>query len=154
MTTRVIGLGSDLSGDDGAGLAAARSLRQTSEGTLDVRTCAGDLASLLAAWEGADTVILIDTVATGAPAGTIHRVELDGLAPRTVSTGSTHDTGLAHAVLLAEALGRLPTRLVIVGIEGVCFDVGAPLSVEVAQAVKRVCTLIEEIAHRCGAESP
>jgi hydrogenase maturation protease len=152
MTIRVIGIGSDLSGDDGAGLTAARSLRQTSAGTLDVRTCAGDLASLMAAWEGAETVIIIDAVATGAPAGTIHRLELDGSAPRTRSTGSTHDMGLAHAVLLAQALGRLPARLVLFGIEGVRFEVGAPLGVDVAQAVERVCARVRHFDHGSDAD--
>jgi hydrogenase maturation protease len=36
---------------------------------------------------------------------------------------------------LAEALGRLPERLVVVGVEGECFDHGEPLSPSVAEAV-------------------
>ena len=51
---------------------------------------------------------------------------------------STHLIGLADALELARALGRLPPRVVVYGIEGHRFGVGDPVSPAVAAAVDRV----------------
>ena len=47
---------------------------------------------------------------------------------------STHSLGVAGAVELATRLNCLPDVLLIYGIEGRCFDVGAGLSPEVERA--------------------
>ena len=49
--------------------------------------------------------------------------------------GGTHALGLAAVVELARALGRLPERVVVVGVEAERFDHGVPLSPAVAAAV-------------------
>ena len=41
---------------------------------------------------------------------------------------SSHGFGLAHAVELARALGRLPSRLIVFAIQGETFDYGESLS--------------------------
>jgi hydrogenase maturation protease len=146
VTIRVIGLGSDLGGDDGAGLAVARRLREEGGHNLDIRMCSGDTASLLGMWEGSEVVLVIDAADTGSPPGTVHHFELEESLPpltATRSIGSTHKAGLADAISLAEALGRLPARLIVYLIEGACFDVGAPLSPTVAAAVPTVCARIK-----------
>ena len=51
------------------------------------------------------------------------------------SRGSTHALGVAEAIELGRALGRLPRRLLVFGIEGGSFDAGAGLSPEVERAV-------------------
>ena len=51
---------------------------------------------------------------------------------------STHAFGLAEAVELARALGRLPPRLIVYGIEGKSFEAGVGLSPEVGAAVQEV----------------
>ena len=51
---------------------------------------------------------------------------------------STHAFGAAEAIELARVLGRLPRRLIVVGIEGARFDAGVGLSPEVAAAVEDV----------------
>jgi hydrogenase maturation protease len=48
-----------------------------------------------------------------------------------------------EAVQLARALGRLPGRLLVIGIEGKRFDSGAGLSPEVERAAER---LADELA--------
>jgi hydrogenase maturation protease len=65
---------------------------------------------------------------------------------------STHGLGVAEAVALGDALGRLPRRLIIIGIEGRRFEVGADLSPEVARAVDEAVRLgLEEVANVCRA---
>jgi hydrogenase maturation protease len=69
-----------------------------------------------------------------------------GLAPLPagVFRSSTHAFGVGDAVELARALGRLPRRVVVYGVEGAGFESGAPLSPAVAAAVDDVVSRLEE----------
>lgn len=100
--------------------------------------------AILNAWEGADLAIVVDAAASGAPAGTVHRLDVDD-APltRDLARCSSHGVGLAEAIELGKALGRLPTRLVVYAIEAKNFETGAPLSSEVAAAASDVVRRIE-----------
>jgi hydrogenase maturation protease len=55
---------------------------------------------------------------------------------------STHRFGLADALELARALGRLPPRVVVYGIEGSRFAPGRPMSPAVAAAVERLAGVL------------
>jgi len=137
MNTVVIGVGNALRGDDGAGVAVAERVRGVA--------CDEEPTRLIEAWEGADAVILVDTVVSGAPPGTLHRFDasMEPIPARALRS-STHAIGLAETIELARALGRLPERVVVYGIEGASFDAGAPLSPEVEAAVSRLAATIEE----------
>ena len=77
-----------------------------------MRVYEGEPVGLIEDWAGADAVIVVDAVSSGAPPGTIHR--LDPLAepiPAALSQGSTHAFGLAETIELARTLDRLPPRL-------------------------------------------
>ena len=66
---------------------------------------------------GADTVILVDAVKSGAAPGTLHRLEghsLDGLVAHHTSS---HGFGLAETLALADRMGELPPHLKFVGLE-------------------------------------
>ena len=62
---------------------------------------------------------------------------------------STHHLGLADAIELARALGRLPAATVVYGIEGTRFEAGDGLTPEVAAALPRVAAAVraEVAAH-------
>jgi hydrogenase maturation protease len=95
-------------------------------------------------WKGAGHVILIDTVITGAPPGTIST--FDGRDSRVVCSAfrtSSHTFGLAEALDLARVLDRLPPSVIVYGIEGTQFDPGSAPSAEVLSAV---ANLAERIA--------
>jgi hydrogenase maturation protease len=139
---RIVGVGNPWRSDDGAGLAVARALRGTIPG-VDVLEREGEPAALIDAWDGADAAWVVDAVASGAAPGTIHRFDAtDGALPAALFGASTHHLGLADAVELARALGRLPGRLVVVGIEGASFDAGATLTPAVATAVAEAAALV------------
>jgi hydrogenase maturation protease len=88
---------------------------------------------------------VIDAVRSGAPAGTIHRLDVGSEpAPAAPRLGSTHAVGLAEAVELGRALGRLPARLELYGIEGARFDAGAELTPAVERAVEALCGELRE----------
>jgi len=135
----IIGVGNEYRSDDGAGIAVASRLRALSPTGVIVLEESGEGAALLEAWKGAAWVMLVDAVRSGAPPGTIHRLDARA-AP--VPTGffhySTHAFSVAEAVELARSLDRLPPHLIVYGIEGENFAAGVGLSSAVEQAVAAV----------------
>ena len=131
----VIGVGNELRGDDGAGIAVARRLRETAN--LDVRELQEEPTSLLDAWRGHDAVVLVDTMRSGARPGTIRRIDASRvpLPPGLGGSASTHAVGLEQTLELARAVGRLPRRVVVYAIEGRRFEAGAPMSDAVRSGV-------------------
>jgi hydrogenase maturation protease len=130
---KVIGIGNEWRSDDGAGLEVAR--------RLGGRELDGEPIGLVEALDGADEVAIVDAVFSGAPPGTVHEFEA-GAEPLPVAlfgSSSTHALGLAEAIEMARTLGRLPTRVRVLGIEGARFDFGRGLSPAVEAAVEE-CT--------------
>jgi len=147
---RVVGVGNPFRGDDGAGLEVARRLRETLPEGVEVLEREGEPTGLMDALEGAEAVWLVDAVASGAPAGTVHRLDAtERELPADVFRASTHAFGLAEAVELARALGKLPPSVVVYGIEGRRFEAGEGLTPEVEAAARRVATLVGEEVKRC-----
>ena len=145
---RVIGVGNDLRGDDAAGPETVRRLRARAVPGLEALACAADPQALLEAWAGAARVVVVDAMASGAPAGTVARFDaVAGPLPIERFRGSTHGLGVAEAVELARALGRLPASLAVIGIEGARWDHGAPLGPEADEAVDRV---VDGLAREAG----
>jgi hydrogenase maturation protease len=135
MTICVVGVGNALRGDDAVGLEVARLL----DGTLPD----GVRLSLLTSWEDCDTAIVVDATESGQEPGTVRRLAAhDGPLPPELQRASTHLLGVAEAVELARALGRLPGRTIVYGIEGGTFDTGAPLSDTVQAAAAEVAASI------------
>ncbi len=148
----LIGYGHPDRGDDAAGPLAARRLKDMLPAGVKVREITGDGTALMEAWSGYDRVVVVDAVVSGAPAGTVCR--LDGR--RLCGAGgfhfaSSHALGLGEAIRLAETLGRLPARLDIIAIEGRCFDTGAPVGAEVQEGIARaMAVLLDEFAAGSG----
>ena len=143
-------MGNAFRGDDAAGLEVARLLQGTLPPGAQLVEREGEPTALMDAWEGAEGLWLVDAVASGAPAGTVHRLDAgDQELPAGLFRASTHAFGLAEAVELARALGRLPDRTVVFGIEGTRFDAGEELSPEVAAAVTKVAAALREEVDAC-----
>jgi hydrogenase maturation protease len=113
----------------------------------------GEPTAVLAAFEGADMVWLVDAVCSGVRPGTVHRLDATVQElPSEVFRTSTHHVGLAEAVELARALGRLPRSTVVYGIEGASFAVGDGLSPDVAAVIDSVAAAIREEVAACTSE--
>ncbi len=139
----IIGCGNRERCDDGAGILVAQRLRELG---IEAKTRVGEALDLIDAWNGADDVIVVDTVVTGAPRGTVH--VWDGrhqLASIRINT-STHGLGVAEAIELAFILDQLPIRLRIYGIEGRRFELGAEISPQVHGAVTEVVRRIQAMS--------
>jgi hydrogenase maturation protease len=138
----VIGVGNAYRGDDAVGLLVARRLCDRG---LEATEQEGEPVALIDAFAGRDTVVLVDAVRSGSAPGTVHRVDVSDRSLPTALLGSTstHAIGLGEAIELARALGRLPRRIVVFGVEGARFGAGAALSPDVAAAVPG---LVESVA--------
>jgi hydrogenase maturation protease len=129
----ILGIGNEFRHDDGVGLIAARRLRLRG---FTAEEHGGDMAGLIERWKGISEVIVIDAVRSRAPAGTLHVIDVTSShLPAGFAHGSTHALGLAEAIELSRALGTLPARIKVVGIEGRDFTPGVGLSPEVEAAV-------------------
>jgi hydrogenase maturation protease len=111
--------------------------------TVEVVAWTGDPLGLLDRWAGVDRLVLIDAVVSGAAPGTTRRFGPDAPFARTAEA-STHGLGLPEALALGRALGRLPERIEVWGIEAVEFAAGAPLTPAVAEAVLALVTRLGE----------
>ncbi len=139
----VVGIGSPDRGDDAVGPSVARAVAARGLHGVEVVEHE-DPTALLDLWTGHDLVIVVDAVRSGSPAGTLHELETGACADVTrlppgdpPRHGGTHAVGVLTVVELARALGRLPPRLVVLGIEATGFEHGAPLSAPVSAAVPR-----------------
>lgn len=138
----IIGVGNVLRGDDAAGLHVAR--RLVARGMENVYESVGETASLMELWKGARVVLLADAAQSGAPAGTVTRLDASiQPLPAAFLHCSTHAFGVAEAVELSRSLGTLPPKVIVFGIEGANFEHGAPLSPEVESGVADAVRQIE-----------
>ena len=152
MRTCVTCVGNELRGDDAAGLAVLRLLRGTIPEDVRVAACEGEPVALLDVWSECETAFVVDATRSGAEPGAVRRIEAHReRLPDELTRASTHVLGVGEAIELARALGKLPARTIVYGIEGACFDTGAPLSPEVADAAAAVAAAIRrEVAGATG----
>ncbi len=146
---RVIGVGNRWRSDDAVGLAVAAIVRERAP-ELDVVEREGEPVALLEAFDGVDAVVLVDAVSSGAPPGTVHRLDAAAAPlPSELFHHSTHHLGLPEAVELARALGQLPEETIVVGVEGASWSVGEELSQEVGAAIDEAASTVLEEVERC-----
>jgi len=147
----VIALGNRFRGDDGIGPLVAEQLKKNAvdrlNGRLDgcsiVEGC-DDAMALVSAWENASLAVIVDAAVSGASPGTVRRLEAGAQPlPRDLARCSSHGLGLAEAVELGKALGRLPGRLVIYAVEAATLEQGAAMSPEVTAAADEVVRNVE-----------
>ena len=141
----VLGIGNAYRGDDAAGLHAVRRLMQHEWEDVIVREQGGEGTALMEALDGPAAAVLIDAVESGAEPGTVHRwdVSREGINAKFLRC-STHNFSVHDAVEMARALGKLPPRVLVFGIEGHNFEPGAELSPPVEAALNAVTVQVQE----------
>jgi hydrogenase maturation protease len=148
-----VGIGNAWRNDDRAGLAVARRLAGTLPEEVALLEREGEPTSLMDSWEGAEAVWLVDAVSSGAEPGTVHRHDAGTKElPAQLFRTSTHHFGLAEAVELARAVGRLPRTVIVYGIEGANFETGETLSPKVEAAAERVAEAVRKEVARSTSE--
>lgn len=149
---RVIGMGNEWRGDDGAGLMVARHLNTRYPDELPALEFSGDAAGLFAAWQGADMAIIADATHGHGSPGEIYRLAAPWEKHSLLLTRltSSHAFGLTQALALGEVLGELPPVLIIYGIVGRNFQPGRGLTRRVAAAVPEVSRRIRTEIQQCS----
>ncbi len=133
----VVGVGAGDRGDDAIGTVVADRVRELGAAGVTVVPVATPL-ELLDVFDRYHSVVVVDAVRSGAEAGAVTVSVVDEARwPARRPTAGTHGLGVPEAVELARALGRLPERLVVVGVELADVTTGADLTEAVAHAVDR-----------------
>jgi len=150
VRVRLIGVGTP-HGDDAAGPAVVEALIAAGlpEGVA-ATTCARPGLDLPDVLRGAQAAVLVDAMRSGRRPGSVARVAADRLGA--LRPLSSHGLGVAEGLALAEALGRCPARVEVVGIEGECRD-GDGLSPAVRRGVGRAASLVRALLCELAAEA-
>ena len=148
------GIGSVLLGDDGVGPYVVGMLEAgfrfgDNVTVADLGTPGLDLVAHLS---GIDALILIDSVSNGAPPGTVtlYRKEdilRNGPAPVRMDP---HSPVLSESILIAELAGEGPQDILLIGITGEQYEVGAGLSETARQAATRAVVEVLAELDRLG----
>ena len=144
-TGLIIGVGHADRQDDGVGPDVARALHRRG---LPAIAHEGDGTGLLDLWQDRSTCIVVDALSGLAPGTVSASADMDDPGFRRAAfVHSTHRLGLPEAVALGRTLGRLPQRLIVVGIAGAAFGFGEGLSAPVAAAAQRLIERLGTVEH-------
>ena len=148
---KVIGIGSPF-GDDQVGLLLIDELRQSEQlhfylnDELELLAVDRPGAGLLSLFEGAERVIIIDAVVSGAGLGRLHRWPDSTALESCDCFLSSHGFGLTQALTLGRQLALLPEQLLVLGVEIDPVAAGSDLSPLLGQQLPILVDLvIEEI---------
>ena len=142
----VVCIGNQLVADDGVGWAVYQALSQQHL-TETVRLVFLGLGGidLLEELDGEELLVVVDAVQLGGVPGTVHRLGWQQLPQAPARPVSGHGIGVREALAIGARLypQRVPGEVLLLGIEGRCFDrLGQGLSPEVAEAVPEVVALV------------
>jgi hydrogenase maturation protease len=139
----VVCVGNAYRGDDGVGLAVGEALRDRLPAGVELVLSEQEPTRLIDAWQGAAAAYVVDAAHSGGVPGELHRFDAsDGPLPVQVFRSSTHAFGVGEAIELARALGKLPPRVLVYGVEGEIFDAREGLSPAVEAAVAGVAQAV------------
>ncbi len=145
-STRVIGVGSPIMGDDGFGLAVMARLGERWKLPEDVALVDGGTwgMQLLPEIEASDCVLFIDAINTGSAPGTIAVVERAELPRYFERKLSPHQVDLREVLAICELRGTLPRVTVAFGAQPQTIEMSTSLSPALAARVDAVADLVAE----------
>ena len=154
MTRALIGgIGNVLLGDDGIGPYVLRILESRYDfgGNItlaDLGTPALDLTHQIV---GLHALILVDSVASVEPAGTLLLYKKEDILRETPAQRlDPHSPALSECLMTADMLGAMPEHVLLVGIAGKCYEPGESMSSGVCQSVGIAIDAIVEELRRLG----
>ena len=147
----VVCIGNELVADDAVGFEVHARLAHSLPRGVRLEYCGVGGIALLDLLDGTEEcMVVVDAMCLGAAVGTLHCMGFDELPRSSASAISAHGIGLRETVEIGQALypERMPKRIVLIGIEGRCFDLPREhMSQAVAEAVdpavSRVLALLQ-----------
>jgi hydrogenase maturation protease len=150
----VLGLGNVLLGDDGIGAAAVERLEREYRVPPGVRLVEGGTLglSLLDVVGEAEHLILVDAVATGAPPGTLVRLDGAEVIDAVRERLSVHQVGVADLLNAARLIGRYPRSVVLLGLVPAAITLSVARTRIVEAAIGTLVSAITLEVHTLGYE--
>jgi hydrogenase maturation protease len=151
-STRVIGVGSPIMGDDGFGLRTMARLAERWMLPDDVELVDGGTwgMQLLPEIEASDCVLFIDAINTGSAPGTIAVVERAELPRYFERKLSPHQVDLREMLAICELRGTLPRVTVAFGAQPQTIEMSTSLSPVLEARVDAVADLVAERLSHLG----
>jgi hydrogenase maturation protease len=148
----VLGLGNVLCGDDGLGAVAVHLLERQHQVPDGVQVLDGGTLglSLLPYLEQAEQAILVDAIRADHPPGTLVRLEGDDVAPAVAERLSVHQVGVVDLLDAARWRGRLPPRLVLLGLVPESLELGVRRTTAVEAALPSLVDAVVAEARALG----
>jgi hydrogenase maturation protease len=144
MTILVAGIGNPWASDDGVGGEVVRRLQERlaaepaeARPVVKLLILGQPDVALIDAMGDCERLIVVDAVRSGAPPGTLHHVAWapGSVEERGVARASSHGLGVREVLELATAMGRLPARVELWGVEIASTEPDQGLSPAVADAL-------------------
>lgn len=152
----VLGVGNVLTGDDALGPTVVRTLDagwilDPRVDVMDAGTPGMDLTVLVG---GAEGLVVVDTVLSEGPPGTLKTYDREALLARPLTPRvNPHAPGLVESLLTMELADRAPRRVCLVGVVPHATHVGVGLSPAAADAVSHAVEAVVEILSLWGLSS-
>ncbi len=158
MATRsrilVVGIGNELMGDDALGPEQIARLAARYEFTPEIELLDLGLggSSLLDHLSGRDLVLIIDAFdISGCQPGAVVRLSKAELAAGPAGARvSPHELSLAETLAAADLLGAGAADVVMLGVKGACFELGAGLGAQLRAALPALDAAVARELERCG----
>ena len=145
---KIIAVGNSLYGDDGIGPVVLETIRDRNlfpaAELLDMKT---DALAMIDHFDSDDLHIIVDAVQMGKSPGTV--VSFTPSEVKMVMQWdqlSLHGFGLAETFAMAEQIGKLPSKTIVIGVEPQQIDINNGLSPSVQEGIAKVISIISEVA--------
>jgi len=142
--TVVICIGNQNVADAAVGYEVFSRLEPT---TARLEYCGMGVADLLPLLNGETELIVVDAVQLGAAPGTVHVLPWQAI-PKIGDQLAPHGLGLRETIEIGRFLcpEQVPQRVMLVGVEGRCFDQGRDrMTAEVAEAIDAAVVIVQEL---------
>jgi hydrogenase maturation protease len=152
--TLVLGAGNLLLADDGLGIHTIRRLQEVAQLPEEVQVLDGGTLGLglLHYLEGVSHLLIVDSLETGQPPGTVKRLSGEEVPAYLALKMSPHEIGLPDMLFAAKLRDLYPAEVVIWGAQPATVEVGLDLSPAVASQVDVLVSNILEELGRWGIE--
>ena len=146
----ILGIGNLLLSDEGIGVHVAHELMKMDlPPGVSVVEGGTDGFRLLNVIAGADRLIVVDAVRSGAAPGSVYRFDVNDV--RSVPSGfmtSVHQVGILEVIELSDLIGKRP-RATVIGVEPKSLEMRMELSPEVKEKIPKIIELVlEEIGRQ------
>ena len=150
----VLGVGNVLMSDEGVGPHAIEAFAEGYSAPQGVTLVDGGTSAmeLLDDMAGAQLLLILDAVASGAAPGTVIRLEGDEVPKFFTRKLSPHQVGIADVMATLALMDESPKETIILGVEPGEMSMGMELSAAVASAVPRVLAEVVWELGRRGVE--